>query len=102
MRADVAAALRRRKPEKHRGPLRPRDRAALTGVDGLPSGRVVLVPDNGVYIDDAGGNLPPAVEALLERSLLFHCSVCLAELAVGVANGDPRHPNWAGATTTAG
>lgn len=31
---------------------------------------------------------------LLERSLLFHCSVCLAELATGVANYDPARPDW--------
>lgn len=91
MNTDFAAALRRRKPEKHRGPLKPRSRAVLTGVDDLPPGRVVLVPDTNVYIDDAGGNLPRAVEALLDRALLFHCSVCLAELAVGVANADPGH-----------
>jgi predicted nucleic acid-binding protein len=64
-------------------------------VDDLPPGRVVLVLDTNVYINDAGGNLPAAVETLLDRALLFHCSVCLAELAVGVANGDPRHKGWA-------
>lgn len=26
---------------------------------------------------------------------LFHCSVCLAELAIGVANADPSRANWA-------
>lgn len=57
-------------------------------------GRAVLVPDTNVYISDAAGRLPPAVEALLDRSLLFHCSVCLAELAMGVANGDPRRATW--------
>ncbi|ESY89856.1 hypothetical protein [Mesorhizobium sp. LNHC209A00] len=31
---------------------------------------------------------------LLERSLLFHCSVCLAELATGVANYNPAGPDW--------
>jgi predicted nucleic acid-binding protein len=26
--------------------------------------------------------------------LLFHCSVCLGELATGVANADPSLPSW--------
>jgi predicted nucleic acid-binding protein len=26
--------------------------------------------------------------------LLFHCSVCLGELATGVANADPSRPTW--------
>lgn len=34
-----------------------------------------------------------AVE-LLERSLLFHCSVSVAELATGVANADPSRAGW--------
>jgi predicted nucleic acid-binding protein len=92
---DFAAALRRRKPERRLEQLRPRDVSALTGVEDLPPGPAGLVPDTNVYINDAGGNLPPAVEALRDRTLLFHCSVCLAELAVGVANADPRHPSWA-------
>lgn len=54
----------------------------------------MLVPDTNVYILDAGGNLPSAVEALIDRALIFHCSVALTELATGVANADPRHPGW--------
>ena len=30
----------------------------------------------------------------MERALLFHCSVCLAELATGVANLDPSSSGW--------
>ena len=95
MSTDFAAALRRRKPERRLRPLRQRDPSLLTGVDHLPPGPIGLVLDTNVYIDDAAGNLPPAVVALRDRALLFHCSVCLAELAVGVANGDPGHPSWA-------
>ncbi len=40
-------------------------------------------------------HLPVEVEALLDRTLLFHCSVCLAEFATGVANGNPAYPQWA-------
>lgn len=55
---------------------------------------MVLVPDTNVYINNATGRLPAEVAALLDHALLFHCSVCVAELAVGVANGDPGHPRW--------
>lgn len=54
----------------------------------------MLVPDTNVYINDAAGRLPTGVEELLDRALLFHCSVCIAELATGVANGDPAYPRW--------
>ena len=54
----------------------------------------MLVPDTNVYINDAAGRLAAEVETLLDRALLFHCSVCIAELATGVANGDPAHARW--------
>ena len=54
----------------------------------------MLVPDTNVYIMSAAGTLPEAARLLLERSLLFHCSVCLAELATGVANFDPSSSGW--------
>ena len=57
----------------------------------------MLVADTNVYINDAAGRLPTEAESLLDRALLFHCSVCLAEIAVGVANGDPAHPRWTAA-----
>ena len=56
---------------------------------------MVLVADTNVYINDAAANLPASVEALLDRALLFHCSVCVAELAIGIGNGDPTYPLWA-------
>lgn len=52
------------------------------------------MPDTNVYINDAAGRLPAEVAALLDRALLFHCSVCIAELATGIANGDSAHPRW--------
>lgn len=59
-----------------------------------PDGRVPLLIDTNVYIRNAAGTLPQDAVASLDRALLYHCSVCLAELAAGVANGDPSHPNW--------
>jgi len=52
------------------------------------------MPDTNVYIRAAGGNLPALVQDLVERALLFHCSVCLAELATGVADASPSRPSW--------
>ena len=95
MSSDFSDALSRRKPERRRVRLRTRPIGELTGVGDLaPAGRVALVADTNVYINDAAARLPADVEALLDRTLLFHCSVCVAELATGVANGDPAHPRW--------
>lgn len=75
--------------------MKPRQQDELTSVGDLATGgRVVLVPDTNVYINDAAGRLSAEIAALLDRALLFHCSVCIAELATGVANGDPAHPRW--------
>ncbi len=69
---------------------------ALLGVRDLASaGRVALLADTNVYINDAAGRLRSEVTALLDRTLLFHCTVCVAELMTGIANSDPAHPDWA-------
>jgi predicted nucleic acid-binding protein len=31
---------------------------------------------------------------MLDRGLLFHCTVCVAEITTGVANADPAHKGW--------
>jgi predicted nucleic acid-binding protein len=62
--------------------------------DFAPSGRALLVPDTNVYIRAAAGTLPALVQDLVERALLFHCSVCLGELATGIANANPSLPSW--------
>jgi hypothetical protein len=87
-------SLRRRKPEKRRGPLEPRGRAGLVAAEDLRlTGRPTIVPDANVYIMEAEGTLPIAAAFLAERALLFHCSVCLGELASGpVATDLAGHP----------
>ena len=48
----------------------------------LPAaGAVALVADTNVYINNVAGRLPAAVGALLDRAILFHCSVCVSEIA---------------------
>ena len=58
------------------------------------TGPIALVADTNVYIHEAAGTLPAAAAALLDRALLFHCAVCLGEIAVGVANANPAQRSW--------
>jgi len=92
---DLDASIRRRKPEKRLRQFATRPDSDLTSVADLPaSGAIALLADTNVYINDAAGRLPPAVEVILDRTILFHCSVCVGEIATGVANGDPTHRGW--------
>lgn len=54
----------------------------------------MLLLDTNIYINRAAGRLTPQVRDRIDQALLFHCSVALAELAVGVANADPARPGW--------
>ena len=53
-----------------------------------------MLLDTNVYIKSAAGTLPAAAAELLDRSLRFHCSACVAELATSVANADPSRAGW--------
>lgn len=95
MSIDLDALLRRWKPEKRAGQLRPRPDAGLlsaASVAGAP--RLPLVPDTTVYIHNAGGILPADAARLVDQALQWHCSVCLAELTTGIANYSPAAPDW--------
>lgn len=95
MNIDLREALRRRKPERWQTRLVPRPRGDLiSAADLVTSGRVQLVPDTNVYIMSAAGTSPSDAQTLVERALLFHCSVCLGELATGIANADPSLTGW--------
>ena len=54
----------------------------------------MLLLDTTVYIHRAAGRLAAPLRDVIDRALLFHCSVALAELATGVANSDPAQPRW--------
>lgn len=95
MTPDLRQIVRRLKPEKRRSQLQPRRSEDLIAASALPPGRIALVPDTNVYIRSAAGSLPDRVAALLERSLQFHCSVCLAELATGIGAYSPQATGWA-------
>lgn len=90
MTIDVGASLRRIKPAKRTTQLKPRQANDLVAVSDLAeTGRAAILLDTNVYILSAAGRLAPSVATLLDRGLLFHCAVCLAELTTGVANADP-------------
>jgi predicted nucleic acid-binding protein len=92
---DLGSALRKRKPAKRTSQLLPRARDKLVDWTALTgAGPSVLLLDTNVYISQAAGRLPAPLRAVIDRSLLFHCSVALAELAVGVANADPSRLGW--------
>jgi predicted nucleic acid-binding protein len=94
---DLRSAVRRRKPDKRTSRLvvRPPHRlVAWTALAGAGAGPAVLLLDTNVYIDRAAGRLAAPLRDAVDRALLFHCSVALAELAVGVANADPLRAGW--------
>ena len=94
MSIDLDASLRRRKPEKRLKRLSLRPLEKLHGVAALPTEAVAILVDTNVYIAEASGTLSDEAAAVLGRSLLFHCSVCLAEIATGIGNANPSHSLW--------
>ncbi len=94
MSIDLKSVLRKRKPAKRTSRLAPRPRAELADLAALSGGPLVLLLDTNVYINRAAGRLERHVNDAIDRALLFHCSLALAELAVGVANADPSRPGW--------
>jgi predicted nucleic acid-binding protein len=92
---DLRQHLRRIKPDRQLGQLAPRGPDELiAAADIAGEGRAAILLDTNVYIRSAAGTLPAPAEALVDRGLLFHCSVCVAELSTGVANADPAHAGW--------
>jgi predicted nucleic acid-binding protein len=92
---DLEAGLRRIKSDKRRSQLTRRSPVELiAAADLVGPGRATVLLDTNVYIRSAAGTLPAAVETLLDRGLLYHCAVCVAELSTGVANADPARPGW--------
>ena len=52
------------------------------------------MPDANVYIRNMSGTLPTGIEPLLDNALQWHCSVCIAEIAAGIAHYDPTAASW--------
>lgn len=95
MTIDLREHLRRVKPDKQLGQLAPRHpNELIAAADIAGEGRAAILLDTNVYIHSAAGTLPAAAEMLVDRGLLFHCSVCISELSIGVANADPTRAGW--------
>ena len=90
---DLAAALRRLKPEKDRPQLTRRTDSALPFITAQPAPGPPLLLDTSVYIDVLQDRAPVELEALLKVRQLNHSSVALGELAHLLGRLDPAHPD---------
>ncbi len=79
--------------QRNRVSVRPRENL-VAAADITGPGRTALLLDTSVYIMSAAGTLPAPGEMLIDRGLLFHCSVCIGELTTGIANADPARFGW--------
>jgi hypothetical protein len=92
---DLRKIIRSRKPEKRQTRLTARPNANLIRASDIAGmGRQVFVPDTNIYIMDAAGILPLAAETIINQGLMFHCSICLAEVSVGVGKYAPKASDW--------
>jgi predicted nucleic acid-binding protein len=95
LKSDLSAAIRRFKPEKQTFQIKTRPAAELISADAYArQTRAVLIPDTNVYINSFAGLLTPAAKHLIHNGLLFHSSVCLGEIAVGIGNYNPASAGW--------
>ena len=95
MSVDLAALIRRHKPEQRLQALRYRKRADLPSFSGLDvRSHAGLLLDTNIYIFAAAGTLATRHKARLEMVLQHHCTVCLGEIAVGLANRDVTAATW--------
>lgn len=92
MSLDLAAALRRLKPEKRTAPLARRPDRDLPFVDDEVEAGPPLLLDTTVYIDVLQGRAPPRVGALLRVRQVNHSAIAVGELAHLLGRLDPGHP----------
>lgn len=81
------------KPSKRREPLRRRDSLHFIPDDVGPAEIGPVLLDTCVYLDGGKGKLPLGAQRVVAGSLLFHCSVCIAEMAYTFGRLDPAHPD---------
>ena len=93
---DLAATLRRLKPDKRTHPLVRRPDHELPFVGQQPDAGPPLLLDTTVYIDVLKGRAPPEVEAMLRVRQANHSSVAVTELANLFGRLDPAHPGTKG------
>lgn len=88
---DIAASLRRLKPQKKIGPLSRRNDAELVFADHADMAGPPLLLDTTVYIDALQDRLPDALAELLRIRQLNHSAVVVAELSHLLGRLDPAH-----------
>lgn len=92
---DLAATLRRLKPERRTAPLVRRADSELPFVSNPVISGPALLLDTTVYIDVLQGRAPQAVKDLLLAREVNHSSVALAELVHLFGRLDPAHKDTA-------
>lgn len=85
--------MRRLKLEKHKEPLKARNRSELTFFEQLQQPFPKLLLDTTVYIDELQGALPPKVEIALRLTAVWHSTVTESELIALTGLLDPNHSN---------
>jgi predicted nucleic acid-binding protein len=88
---DLAHALRRIKPQRPLTAIRRRQPKDLPVVEMPISAGAELLLDTCVYIDVLQGRTPASVDGLLERRIVNHSTVCLAEMTHFFGRLDPAH-----------
>ncbi|MGH7033621.1 MAG: type II toxin-antitoxin system VapC family toxin [Stellaceae bacterium] len=88
---DLEAALRRVKPAKRRKPLRRRGTFNFVQDDAVPANVGPVLLDTCVYLDAGRNTLPLGARRLVASPHLFHCSVCVGEIAYTFGRLDPTH-----------
>ncbi|HLY55682.1 MAG TPA: hypothetical protein VKS60_09000 [Stellaceae bacterium] len=92
---DIAASLRRVKPQRSGLQLSPRNEADLPFVTASIGPGAELLLDTGIYIDILQARMPPEVKRLLASRTQNHSSVALAELTHLFGRLDPNHKGTA-------
>jgi hypothetical protein len=90
---DLETPLRRVKPSKRTEPLHRRGGLHFVPDDVVPTDVGPVLLDTCVYLDGGKGKLPPGAQRVVAGSLLFHCSVCIAEMTYTFGRLDPAHPD---------
>jgi predicted nucleic acid-binding protein len=90
--SDFRATLRRLKPEKRRGQLKPRDESDLDFIETTSKKPRKLLYDTTVYIDILQNRFPRGDEFMLRAAEAWHSPVTEAELSAAIGLLDPGHP----------
>jgi hypothetical protein len=94
---NVDAAVRWPKHQRRGRPVRRRQDAELTWVDGVPAMGSPILLDSSVYIDTLQGRSTAALDALITSRTCNHSTVCLAELTHAYGRLSPEDTRTAAA-----